>query len=299
MPILYRGFENPASGLQFVLGAAEEGQFMQRYLDFPVPNTFGNGSVGIRYQDLYQHLYNPQRFELVTTVVVDYDMPGMNGLEVCEKLAHTHVQRLMITGAADEDLAVKAFNERKIHAFIRKESPSFLDNLVHHIIRAQRSYFRELLGVITQTLQVSGLSPALSDPAFQAFFHQLIQKHHIAEYYQLDVHGSFLLVDAQGGTRCLFVASEDKVRADQLEVQSAFEEELPASLRADLLSGKKILCTYDPDGAAPIPPISQWPALAHPATLVEGAQNYYCAVIPSPVPLQAFTPFNDVFLGSA
>jgi CheY-like chemotaxis protein len=40
-------------------------------------------------------------------LVVDYSMPQMNGVEVCEALRHLPCKKILFTGAADEKVAVE------------------------------------------------------------------------------------------------------------------------------------------------------------------------------------------------
>ena len=40
-------------------------------------------------------VYNAQRFSEISVVVVDYDMPGMNGLEVCDSIENPYVKKVL------------------------------------------------------------------------------------------------------------------------------------------------------------------------------------------------------------
>jgi CheY-like chemotaxis protein len=65
----------------------------------------------------------PQRYALTNVLVVDYSMPAMTGLEVLKALPTWPAQRVLLTGQADESMAVKAFNQRLINQFIPKQHP--------------------------------------------------------------------------------------------------------------------------------------------------------------------------------
>jgi CheY-like chemotaxis protein len=77
--------------------------------------------------DLYADL---ARFDLITLLVVDYQMPAMNGLAVLEQLKDWPGKRVMLTGQADEQLAVEAFNRGLIDHFIPKQAPDSLARLI-------------------------------------------------------------------------------------------------------------------------------------------------------------------------
>jgi CheY-like chemotaxis protein len=69
--------------------------------------------------------------------VVDYSMPAMNGLKVLQALGDWPGSRVMLTGQADEQLAVTAFNEGLIQQFIPKQVSDMAHRLVESVQRLQ------------------------------------------------------------------------------------------------------------------------------------------------------------------
>ena len=63
------------------------------------------------------------RFALTQVCVVDYSMPAMSGLRVLGELTQWQGSRILLTGRADEQLAVSAFNRGLIDQFIPKQLP--------------------------------------------------------------------------------------------------------------------------------------------------------------------------------
>ncbi len=55
-------------------------------------------------------------------VVSDFDMPGMNGLDLLQRVRLTHPAsyRVLLTGRADLGVAVRALNEGAVHRFLLK-----------------------------------------------------------------------------------------------------------------------------------------------------------------------------------
>ena len=49
-------------------------------------------------------VHDPDRFAEVSVAIVDYDMPGENGMEICRRLRNHPVRTVMLTGKADEKL---------------------------------------------------------------------------------------------------------------------------------------------------------------------------------------------------
>lgn len=65
-----------------------------------------------------------ERWSLTHVCVVDFSMPGMDGLQVLSELVDWPGARLMLTGQADERVAVGAFNRGLIDHFIPKQTPN-------------------------------------------------------------------------------------------------------------------------------------------------------------------------------
>lgn len=64
-----------------------------------------------------------ERWALTHVCVVDFSMPGMDGLQVLSELVDWPGARVMLTGQADERVAVGAFNRGLIDQFIAKQTP--------------------------------------------------------------------------------------------------------------------------------------------------------------------------------
>lgn len=73
---------------------------------------------------------SPNRYALTRVCVVDFSMPGMDGLQVLGELAEWQGARILLTGQADEQVAVRAFNRGLIDQFIPKHLPDIAKRLV-------------------------------------------------------------------------------------------------------------------------------------------------------------------------
>jgi CheY-like chemotaxis protein len=71
----------------------------------------------------YWHDNGTSRFSMTRVCVVDYSMPAMSGLKVLSELTQWPGSRILLTGRADEQLAVLAFNSGSIQQFIPKQTP--------------------------------------------------------------------------------------------------------------------------------------------------------------------------------
>lgn len=80
---------------------------------------------------------NNNRFSLVKVVVIDYSMPAMNGLRVLQALDDWPGLRVLLTGRADDQLAIDAFNQGLINQFIPKQAPDMVKQLLANLQNAQ------------------------------------------------------------------------------------------------------------------------------------------------------------------
>jgi FixJ family two-component response regulator len=86
-----------------------------------------NGSAAVevfRYWSAF-----PERYSLPKVVVIDYYMPGLNGLEALSQLDGWSGKKILLTGVADETLVCKAFNNRVIDYYIPKQNSKLITQL--------------------------------------------------------------------------------------------------------------------------------------------------------------------------
>lgn len=74
-----------------------------------------------------------ERFALARVCVVDFSMPGMDGLQALAALGDWPGSRVLLTGQADEQVAVRAFNRGLIDQFIPKQTPDISRRLVESV----------------------------------------------------------------------------------------------------------------------------------------------------------------------
>lgn len=80
-----------------------------------------------------------ERYALTRVCVVDYSMPAMDGLQALGELVDWPGSRVLLTGQADEQVAVNAFNRGLIDQFIAKQTPDISHRLidaVEHLMAA-------------------------------------------------------------------------------------------------------------------------------------------------------------------
>ncbi len=82
-----------------------------------------------------------ERFALSHVCVVDFFMPGIDGMQVLSELVNWPGAKVLLTGQADERIAVGAFNRGLIHHYIPKQSTEIRTELTETLARlAQRPH---------------------------------------------------------------------------------------------------------------------------------------------------------------
>ncbi len=168
--------------------------------------------VSVAISSIYQMLFDLHRFAQVMVAIIDYDMPETNGLDLARQLkAQTPIKIIMLTGEADQSIAVRALNHQVIDCFILKSAKSHTKELLKHCARLQQDYFVELSRGILESLNSEGKHP-LQDRDFISMFHRLCTARHIVEFYLVDESGSFILLNATGQPTWLIVRTQSDMQ---------------------------------------------------------------------------------------
>lgn len=257
--VAYRIFSDPNAALALISQRAS-------YL-----NIFSQTEKGIL--PIHEEIYNPNRFAEISVIVVDYAMPGINGLDFCRQIENPNIKKILLTGQADEKLATAAFNEGLIHRYIKKNELHAAELITKSIAELQLQYFQGLSKQVESKLAIA--EPAcLQDKAFIQFFRQICEDNHIVEYYLLDDSGSFLLLDQDAHTHFLILKTEDNKKA---YYQLAQQQGAAPDILAQLLTGQKIpLCVQSDLATFP------WQDCLHSLTQgkhLQGEQAYYYAYV--------------------
>lgn len=144
--------------------------------------------------DLYK---NKERFNDISVVIVDFKMPELTGLELMKRIKPSGIKRILLTGEAEDQLAITAFNDNSIDRFVRKSDCNFLSSLNLYIRQVTIQYFCDITKPLLTHLEADYRLPQ-SDPVFIDFFDKWMSINNIVEYFVFDKNGSMLTVDQQG-----------------------------------------------------------------------------------------------------
>lgn len=269
---IYQFYDRPQAALAFLNEEYQPDLFEKRLISQPAEEDWQHARLDVNIYDLMKEVYNPQRFDQVSTVIVDFEMPRMNGLEFCENIKDPTIQKILLTGEADETLAVQAFNKGLIHRYIKKQDPNVFEILNQSIVDAQRTYFLNISQVM---IKAATFEPGLSyivDPVFIKFFERVLKENNIVEYYLFETTGSFLLLDAKSNLYGLFTYNKSQL---DMWIETQEFDSVPDHLAKELKSYKKMVCFHDRNQIA-IPPGNEWEKYAYPLQLLKGGfETYY------------------------
>jgi CheY-like chemotaxis protein len=267
----YQLYDRPHAALSYLNEEYKIDLFEKRLISQPIEEEWQHKRLDINIYDLMKEVYNPSRFEHVSTVIIDYEMPKMNGLEVCAQIKNPHIQKILLTGEGDETLAVQAFNKGLINRYIQKQDPNVFELLNESIAEAQRAYF---LNISQLMLGATTFEPGISyieDPAFISFFEKLLLKHKIVEYYLFEMNGSFLLLDEK--SNCYGLFTYNKSQLDGWKESLEFDT-VPKHLARELADYKKMICFHDRH-QIDIPQGSEWEKYSYTPEVLEGQRDNY------------------------
>lgn len=130
----------------------------------------------------------------VSVLVVDYDMPSVDGLSFIKKLDKSNIYKILLTGVADENIAIQAFNNGLIDAYIKKQDPDALKRLYKKIIDFQLNFFeKETSEIINAVLKIEENS-LLGSAEYKEVLYKKIKENDINQYYLIDEIGSYYML---------------------------------------------------------------------------------------------------------
>lgn len=186
------------------------------------PDTWDGVITNDTLYDCHKEIYNPERFNQVSCVILDYDMPGMNGLTLCESIKDSRIKKILLTGVADEQIAISAFNRGLIDYFIRKHDPNSPELVMQFVQDAIDRFFYDQTNPLIENIikQSPWVDSPLKQSDYEAFFISLVKKLDLIEYYLIDISGIFLAVDAHGSIKIIQTFSENSLQQHTTDMES-------------------------------------------------------------------------------
>lgn len=278
--LAFRLFHSPFSALIALNAANSVPPMVERF--FSLYRHRGDASysrhvIDVSLDMIHREVHNEHRFEQVSVVVVDYDMPEIDGLEFCRSLKNPAIKKILLTGKADEQVAVRAFNEKTIDRFIRKQNDDVMAVLDRTITELQQEHFDQIEHMLSEALAV-GSHLFLGDPEFALRFEEIRERLGIVEHYLSCAPDGILMLDA-GGTAHLLIVQTEAMMQGHYEI--AYDQAAPEGLLEQLRSGRSLPYFWKTAGNySPI--YEDWQACLHPATEFRGRDHYLYSIVKNP-----------------
>lgn len=287
----YNFYSDPHMALQLINEKYHGNEIADGLVSMIDEEEFEHRTLDINVRDIYRIMYNKARFQQISTVVVDYHMPGIDGIEFCKSIKNPNIQKILLTSIVDENKAIEVLNEGLIHTFIRKQSPNVMQLLSQALAQAQKRYFLNLSQIIHQALSCSTEESALSDPAFVELFHRISKEFGAVEYYLTEFLGSFVFLDADGNHFGLFARIKDQI---DFYCESKEAENAPPEVISALRQGLQILCHHN-ENSCLLPDGRVWEQYLYDAMKITGKSDYFCAFGPNMLDVRKgnLLSFND------
>jgi CheY-like chemotaxis protein len=238
------------------------------------PRLSRQRAVGMNLEQICQISLWEERFMTPSVLVVDYSMPGMNGIEFCEALHDPRYKVILLTGTADDHVAVAAFNRGLIHRYIQKSDDNALERLGIEISALQRSYFEAQSDRLRGLIALNDFS-FVTDPAIDSLFREISERYNIVEHYLYTEPAGVLLYDKHALPRLLVIATEQTMDS---HYEVALDNEAPASLLEALRERRVIPYFDDGDGMYSPTVGNAWHKYTRPAQVCCGTEKYYWAL---------------------
>ncbi len=204
---LNRFFTRPQVALDFML-SRDRGVPLTRIAgaDYSEVEKGGSNALG------RDALSDDARFEEVAAVVVDYEMPEIDGIQFLSSINDAACTKILLTGAAGDREAVEAFNAGLIDFYIRKGDAAMPQKLTNALADAKKNHC-SLRGAIP----VHDVGASYRDTRVVRLLDELAARESYVEYYWRPEQNAVLMFDAAGEPAVL-VAWDDNDWAFQCDM---------------------------------------------------------------------------------
>lgn len=241
-------------------------------------DSLGKCTTSVDSGQIIQAVLDRQRFEMPAVLVIDYAMPQMNGVEFCRAIQNLPCKKILLTGYADEKIAIDAFNQNLIDCFFKKNDHDVLDNMEAEIIRLQNDFFVAHSATLTDLLS-RHCYEFLSDPAVGELVKQLSNQYGFVEYYLFANPSSILFFDAGGKTQLMVIETRTGL-ISHLDI--AQDQGAPPELLTALQESRLLPFFSDTDGVYRDTLGQNWMTYCVPPKICHGKQDYYWSLFELP-----------------
>ena len=269
---LIKAFSNPYEAQKYLNDNCSKDILKEKHINILSPSSLEEVVISVNYTNLSMEVNNLEKTHVVSTLIIDYDMPGINGLEICQSINDPNLIKILLSGNIRDKDVINAFNQGVIDGYIDKYNLNLTSCIMDVVETSEEHYFDKLsafcaYAILLDKSRVSFLGTA----QYIAFFKQLVKEHQIIEYYLIDSIGNYLLKSKNGGLLALYIGDEESFKA-MLEV---LPEGVPDSLISEIKLKKKMFCYSEIESIS----ISNVINYVHPAHNIPGIKGLYYSLI--------------------
>ena len=274
---ILKTFSNPTESLNFFKNYTpllSSMQFLRGCVENEDYETAEHMPVDLNSAALSGIRRHPERNNEISVIVVDYNMPGMNGLDLCREIKNLPMKKILLTGEAEYAQAVSAFNEGIIDKFIKKDNPALFTEMHTYIDTLMQQYFKDSTQALAAYMETDQCRP-ISDPIFISFFQNWCKENNIREYYLMDKQGNFCVVDEENEVSYFIVHTDETLSAF---VNVYNDNEKTANL-IDSVSKREKIPFFGVGNDAWQVEIEDWHSHFYIPNKLEGREKYFWRVI--------------------
>ncbi|MTV40277.1 response regulator [Duganella radicis] len=274
-------FHDTTEALHWLRNSAPGSGGVPLHVNFDMQNLPADQcNVALDLERIYRIAEQRQRFATPSVIVVDYSMPQMNGLEFCAAVAHLPCKKILFTGAADEKIAVAAFNRGLIDRYIKKSDDHALDILEMEVTALQETYFDQGSDTLREMVALHDYR-FLCDPALAEVVRELKRTLGFVEHYIFPNPTGILFLDQHGKATLMVIETEQSMYT-QYEI--ARDSDAPRSLLNALLERRVLTFFSDPfgDGMYNSGMAENWHRYSAAPRICQGQETYYWALFDLP-----------------
>ena len=268
--LAYDMFTNPSKALDYLNTPQSIAPLADRCFSMhDMDASIGSTAIYLDLSLIELEISRASRFLPTAVVVVDYDMPRMNGLDFCHQIHNKNIQRILLTGVADEQIAIEAFNAGLIDRFIRKNDDHALSTIFRYIDELQNNYFANIVDKLSASLAMQP-PQYFQESAVLEFISGILTDRNTLEYYMVSEPAGFLLVNSAGAVRRLILQNSDNIAKN---IQYAITHSAPSSIITELKENKTLAYFYqeiDSHSDEPYP----WEDFIFASQHIEGTEWY-------------------------
>lgn len=193
-------YKSPLSEINFLKGIQDDENFgALQYLP-----------INFDITNISELINNKNKINEISSMVIDFNMPGMNGFELAKSCEQYSIEKILLTGGPNDVDAITGFNNNLIRKFVKKSDDKMEVNLRTFIHELSVNYFEEISRPLLSHLETENKMP-LSDPVFIDFFEEFCKAENVCEFYLIDKQGSFLCSDNNGSKFILIIQTNSSL----------------------------------------------------------------------------------------